>query len=291
METRTLEVTAMQTPGIEAIRHIHIGERIESDTRPQHYRTVGLVAFYQWLETDETEVYELRGHDGTPFLAITGAPAPLAIPAWCESTLQGRNHLIAWCERRGLTPPEPSSAACWDCERTPCICRDIFPFARERTPDGKIYDHLGGLLHDPAMDSEPASDPNTCRNCGDADLIAACCDECNCYPCSCDVTCTACGAYPCHCETEESLHIIDDRTARKIASDWHNGDGSALYAFLSTGAILPTCKGEIRSELAESLQRQYPDHDVHDLAALLCYVMTHGERDPIADWSERTRIW
>jgi hypothetical protein len=41
---------------------------------------------------------------------------------------------------------------CYDCGRDPCICRDIFPYSRERTADGKIYDHNGGLLFDPATE-------------------------------------------------------------------------------------------------------------------------------------------
>jgi hypothetical protein len=41
---------------------------------------------------------------------------------------------------------------CWDCGQSPCICGDIFPFARTYTPDGKIYDHNGGLLEDLSID-------------------------------------------------------------------------------------------------------------------------------------------
>lgn len=39
-------------------------------------------------------------------------------------------------------------------------------------------------------------------------------------------------------ESEASGEPISDLTARVVASAWHGGQGSALYAFASTGAIL-----------------------------------------------------
>lgn len=69
--------------------------------------------------------------------------APLMLPERCESALR-----------------------CWDCEKNPCICASIFPFSRERTPDGKVYDHLGELLHDPRADTEASVSARYCRQCG-----------------------------------------------------------------------------------------------------------------------------
>ena len=40
---------------------------------------------------------------------------------------------------------------CYDCERDPCVCGDIFPMSRIREGD-KIYDHNGGLLVDLAVE-------------------------------------------------------------------------------------------------------------------------------------------
>lgn len=59
---------------------------------------------------------------------------------------------------------------CYDCERDPCICGDIFPMSRIREGD-KIFDHNGGLLVDPALERRVATietpKPAThCRVCG-----------------------------------------------------------------------------------------------------------------------------
>lgn len=47
--------------------------------------------------------------------------------------------------------------ACYDCERDPCICSSLFPFARIRRPEG-IYDHNGDLLVS-VEDMHAAKDP------------------------------------------------------------------------------------------------------------------------------------
>jgi hypothetical protein len=59
---------------------------------------------------------------------------------------------------------------CYDCERDPCICGDIFPMSRIREGE-LIYDHNGGLLVDLALEREvaaiAAAKPAThCRMCG-----------------------------------------------------------------------------------------------------------------------------
>lgn len=42
---------------------------------------------------------------------------------------------------------------------------------------------------------------------------------------------------------------IDEGEARLIASHWHGGQSSALYAFASSGTILESLEGEITGEL------------------------------------------
>ena len=60
---------------------------------------------------------------------------------------------------------------CYDCDRDPCICGDIFPMSRIREGD-KIYDHNGGLLVDLALErsieaiAKSAPPATHCRICG-----------------------------------------------------------------------------------------------------------------------------
>ena len=51
--------------------------------------------------------------------------------------------------------------------------------------------------------------------------------------------------------------MITDTEARKIASEWHGGGGSALYAFSSTGAI-DTAREDhsIMDEIGENIRDQ-----------------------------------
>jgi antirestriction protein len=74
---------------------------------------------------------------------------------------------------------------------------------------------------------------------------------------------------------------IDNRTARYIASQLHDGQASALYALASSGAVLP----EVFDEL---------DHDRVDqpplirrwLACLTVYCSVRGESGPAEGWAE-----
>lgn len=78
-----------------------------------------------------------------------------------------------------------------------------------------------------------------------------------------------------------STEIIDDLTARRIASEWHNGQGSALYSLASTGAIHAGTGGEIIASM--------PDDDAEaetELVQLLAYVNRHGERGRQAGWAD-----
>ncbi|MEV3856095.1 hypothetical protein AB0J38_17440 [Streptomyces sp. NPDC050095] len=84
--------------------------------------------------------------------------------------------------------------------------------------------------------------------------------------------------------------IISDLDARKIASEWHGGQATALYSLTSCGAILPGLVGEIDRELWFCLL----DGDVTDddrdgarqLGKLRDYAQHHGERGPVDGWSE-----
>jgi hypothetical protein len=70
-----------------------------------------------------------------------------------------------------------------------------------------------------------------------------------------------------------------DRTSlRNIASDWHGGQSSALYAFASTGTIVSGLEAEVRHCLRELVAGQYRSDEVNvetpRLSALLDYVVT-----------------
>ncbi len=98
--------------------------------------------------------------------------------------------------------------------------------------------------------------------------------------------------------------MINDRTAQRIASEWHGGQSSALYALSSTGAIrgerndeydYNDAAREIRPKLdaaAAAYIHQnaegYTKRDGDQLAKLFDYVTKHGPRGPQPNWYERT---
>jgi hypothetical protein len=72
--------------------------------------------------------------------------------------------------------------------------------------------------------------------------------------------------------------------AKVIANAWHGGQSSALYAFTSTGAILPTADDEIAAQLHHTTNAQ----NRAELEALAFYVRDHGERGKVHGWSDLT---
>lgn len=78
---------------------------------------------------------------------------------------------------------------------------------------------------------------------------------------------------------------------RRIASEWHGGQGSPSYALASSGAILPGCSTELwasvadaRHQLEQGLDSELTHLDVQELAALAEWVERTGVRGPIAGW-------
>lgn len=81
--------------------------------------------------------------------------------------------------------------------------------------------------------------------------------------------------------------FISDGKARRIASEWHGGQGSALYSFTSTGTITDDLVSEIRSELVSAiLGTNIEERKV--LQDLLTYAKAHGMRGPVEGWSS---VW
>ncbi len=75
---------------------------------------------------------------------------------------------------------------------------------------------------------------------------------------------------------------ITDLTARRLASNWHDGQFSALYALLSTGAIdHDAAEKELNNAIY--INSNEPDN-VAELVALRHYVYVKGNRGPQKGW-------
>jgi hypothetical protein len=103
-------------------------------------------------------------------------------------------------------------------------------------------------------------------------------------------------------DPEGAPTMISDLEARKIASEWHGGGGTALYAFTSTGAIDTGNKlvNEIHGNV-NGIQVRLNDQgytakgqsmmlyiEIEPLMQLLEYVTHHGTRGPQPGWNDLT---
>jgi hypothetical protein len=79
--------------------------------------------------------------------------------------------------------------------------------------------------------------------------------------------------------------MIDDATARRIASEWHGGQSSDLYALVSTGTIRDTCKLETGNLLLNSDVNVHGQEAIDELTDLHAYVLEHEVRGPQPGWS------
>lgn len=75
--------------------------------------------------------------------------------------------------------------------------------------------------------------------------------------------------------------MITDGAARRIASDYHNGQTSASYSFASTGTITDV------DSLIRDLQRGLSSDqlDDPDLRALTDYITQTGPRGSVSGWA------
>lgn len=96
--------------------------------------------------------------------------------------------------------------------------------------------------------------------------------------------------------------MITDLEARKIASEWHGGQASALYAFASTGAInaarpdhdiytevracIEGCKPTIRDTEQPIDERRATFREFNKLQQLEVYLDRAGTRGPQPGWSD-----
>lgn len=89
--------------------------------------------------------------------------------------------------------------------------------------------------------------------------------------------------------------LLSDLDARRLASAWHGGQGTALYAFASTGAIdtarpdhdldaeLCICLAPASADLVRTIPGQSERTSVQ---LLRLYSRHHGPRGPQAHWHE-----
>jgi len=83
--------------------------------------------------------------------------------------------------------------------------------------------------------------------------------------------------------------LIDLSSLRELASSWHGGMSSPLYALASTGAIVEGLVDEIEDCIATAVQYDSdPDYaaDIPRLEHLLVYVRNRGLRGPVTGWSQ-----
>jgi hypothetical protein len=86
----------------------------------------------------------------------------------------------------------------------------------------------------------------------------------------------------------QPAELMSDTTARRVASEWHGGGGTALYALASTGAIDTAREGhDIRREIADALPGAF--YANHELIQLDMYVKAAGSRGPVDGWD--TMAW
>lgn len=71
------------------------------------------------------------------------------------------------------------------------------------------------------------------------------------------------------------MSAITDGQARRIAADWHGGQASAVYALACSGAIA-----------REECLRELRHADGPEVPALVQYIEAHGDRGPVAGWSQ-----
>ena len=83
-------------------------------------------------------------------------------------------------------------------------------------------------------------------------------------------------------EAQRDGREISDKTARIIAAQWHGGQASDLYAFVSTGAIAPDMW---QRELLAVYNRHADIDGREQLDWLGTYLTHHGPREPVAHWS------
>jgi len=80
---------------------------------------------------------------------------------------------------------------------------------------------------------------------------------------------------------EVHMTAVVDLQARKIASEWHGGGGSALYVLASSGAIVRGVEAEIDDAIYVNGD---DENNLAELSFLREYVDVKGHRGPQRGW-------
>lgn len=93
------------------------------------------------------------------------------------------------------------------------------------------------------------------------------------------------------------MDLISDGRARRIASEWHNGQTSALYSFVSTGGVTQETVREVTGEidaLRDKFMNRGPSDDMEkasfwELIDLRIYLSHQSWKGlPVEGWSN---VW
>lgn len=93
----------------------------------------------------------------------------------------------------------------------------------------------------------------------------------------------------------DDIKVISDGKARRIASEWHGGQTTALLSFSTTGMIDDRVTDEVQTEIDLLQASERPDcteaervQYLSELADLQHYLWDAGHRTPVDGWS---RVW
>ena len=75
-----------------------------------------------------------------------------------------------------------------------------------------------------------------------------------------------------------TVYMEHEHDFRHIASEWHGGQWSALYAFASTGTVTHGLCGEIL-RCVSAAKKTVPPHPPEDISALIDFADWAGEQE------------
>ena len=86
------------------------------------------------------------------------------------------------------------------------------------------------------------------------------------------LTCGTCGDVLAVYVPDDYVYPFDEAEARRVASEWHGGQTSALYAFSSTATVTPELLSEIGEAVEIASRGDYDERDRVELEQLHEYV-------------------
>lgn len=87
-------------------------------------------------------------------------------------------------------------------------------------------------------------------------------------------------------EADIPTRFAREGAMRRIANEWHSGQGSAMCSFATTGAIRSELLDEIKEETMHADVDVHGEEAIDELCDLLQHVRECGERNVQPGWSE-----